>query len=136
MLKALEISPQGMAAHYLLGFNHLMQARPDKALDEFEREPIMMIRRLGLVLAYHVKGKVAQSDGALGELIKLDSAASACQIAWACAYRGEADRAFAWLERASDQRDHGLATLKTHPLLRDLHPDPRWLPFLKKMGLS
>ena len=39
------------------------------------------------------------------------------------------------LERAYKQRDGGLAEMKGDPLLRNLHGDPRWPAFLKKMRL-
>jgi len=65
-----------------------------------------------------------------------DSKTAACQIAHAHAYRGESDRAFEWLERAYDERGIGLAWSKTHPLLRNVHGDPRWRPFLEKMAVT
>lgn len=40
-----------------------------------------------------------------------------------------------WVERAYAQHDPGLISMKVDPLLRSLHDDPRWQPFLKKMGL-
>jgi len=51
------------------------------------------------------------------------------------AFRGEADRAFEWLERAYAQRDSGLAEMKGDPLLKSLERDPRYAAFLKKMRL-
>ena len=46
------------------------------------------------------------------------------------------DFAFAWLERAYDQRDAGIFWTKVDPLLQSLHADPRWLPFLRRLGLA
>jgi hypothetical protein len=48
--------------------------------------------------------------------------------------RGEKDAAFEWLERAFAQRDSGLAFMRGHAQLGSLHDDPRWRPFLAKMG--
>jgi len=59
----------------------------------------------------------------------------AFQIAEIYAYRGEADKAFEWLERAYKQRDGGLSQMKGDPLLSSLERDPRWHAFLKKMKL-
>jgi hypothetical protein len=50
-------------------------------------------------------------------------------------FRGEADRAFEWLERAYAQRDGGLTEMKGNPLLKNLERDPRYAAFLKKMRL-
>ena len=51
------------------------------------------------------------------------------------AYRGEIDQAFDWLDRAYDNRDNGLPNAGVTPLLVNLHDNPRWVPFLDKMGL-
>ena len=42
----------------------------------------------------------------------------AYQIAAVYAFRGEADRAFEWLDRAYVQRDGGLTEMKGDPLLK------------------
>ncbi|HTF66356.1 MAG TPA: hypothetical protein VK638_27100, partial [Edaphobacter sp.] len=57
------------------------------------------------------------------------------QIAQVYAYRGEADKSFEWLERASEQRDPGLPELKSNPLFKTLHHEPRYSDLLKKMHL-
>jgi hypothetical protein len=60
----------------------------------------------------------------------------AFQIAEIYAYRGEADKAFEWLERAYKQRDGGLSTMKGDPLLRNIEHDPRYRAFVVKMKLA
>jgi hypothetical protein len=40
------------------------------------------------------------------------------------------------MERAYAQHDPGLISMKVDPLLHRLHEDPRWQPFLEKMGLA
>lgn len=52
------------------------------------------------------------------------------------AVRGEADNAFAWIERAYTARDSGLAFCKVARLFEPLHNDSRWPLFLKKMGFD
>jgi hypothetical protein len=54
----------------------------------------------------------------------------------ALAYRGEADRAFEWLDRAVQYDDPNLGALAVYPLFANLHSDPRWLPFLRKVGIA
>src|SRR5713101_4245377 len=73
---------------------------------------------------------------ALRELIEKYAEREALQIAEAYACRGDADSALEWLERAYVQRDPGLRWVKPDPLVRDLHADPRWPPFLEKTGLA
>jgi len=132
----LDISPSGGLAHHLLGLAHLLKGKPEKALAEMEQEPEEVFRLLGFALAHHGANRAPESNAALRQLIEKDSKTAACQIAHAYAYRGESDRAFEWLERAYVERDIGLAWSKAHPLLRNVHGDPRWLPFLEKMGLG
>jgi serine/threonine-protein kinase len=55
-------------------------------------------------------------------------------VADACAWRGDADRAFAWLERAHERRV-GLSEVKADPLLRKIRGDPRYAALLRTMRL-
>ena len=135
LARMLEISPQCGLAHYMLGYVHLMQGAPKEALVEFEQESIRKFRLLGLTLAHHAQGRMTQSDEALRELVERESDVGACQIAWAYAYRGDADRAFEWLDRAYARRDTP-SWMSRHPLLFSLHADSRWQPFLHKLGLA
>jgi adenylate cyclase len=59
----------------------------------------------------------------------------AYQIAQAHAFRGEADLAFKWLERAYDQRDGGVSDIKSDRAMRKLVGDPRYKAFLRKLKL-
>jgi len=80
--------------------------------------------------------RVPESDAALEELIAIASETGAYQIAEIYGYRNDKDRAFEWLERARRQRDAGLPGLRADTLLRNLHDDPRWDAFLRKMDLA
>jgi hypothetical protein len=59
----------------------------------------------------------------------------AYQIAEVYGYRGQLDKSFQWLERAYNQRDPGLPSIKVDPLLKNLRHDPRYIEFVKKMRL-
>lgn len=134
ILKSLELNPHGGFGHYYLGDICLAQGRLDEALAAAGREIHDTFRLLGLANVYHAQGRHSESDAALRELMTRD--AVAFQIAEALAYRGDADRAFAWLERAYEQRDAGMSMLRASPSLRRLHGDPRWWPFVEKVGLA
>ena len=47
-----------------------------------------------------------------------------------------ADEAFEWLERALKERDGGVLEVRAGPLFEPLRSDPRWKPFLRRVGLS
>jgi TolB-like protein/Tfp pilus assembly protein PilF/DNA-binding XRE family transcriptional regulator len=134
--RALELNPGSGLLHTVLGTLRLEQQQPDDALAAFERETVPALRLLGRVMALHELGRHAERDAALSELIAVGADDGALQVAEAYAWLGDADNAFDWLERAWRQRDSGLAQLQSWPLLRNLHDDPRWLPFLERMGFS
>jgi len=80
--------------------------------------------------------RIPESDAALARLIERSADTAAYQIGEIHAYREDKDRAFEWLARARKQRDPGLASLRIDPFLANLHDDPRWSAFVRKMGLA
>jgi hypothetical protein len=52
------------------------------------------------------------------------------------AFRGEADRAFEWLDKAVQYKDPGLVQIPAQSEFANIHDDPRWLPFLESIGKS
>ncbi len=133
--KALELNPKYPGAHMWLALVQLLRSNPSAALEEAEREEDGMWRQVALALAYHALGRARESDAALAGLVAEHAVHAAYQIAEVRAFRGEADEAFAWLERAHAQRDGGLSAIKGDPLLRSLSKDPRHAAFLGKMRL-
>ena len=83
---------------------------------------------------YHTLGRKADSDAALAETVTKYASDSAFNIAYILAWRNERDRAFQWLDKAVTQEDPGLSEIAYNPLFANLHDDPRWLPFLRKIG--
>jgi tetratricopeptide (TPR) repeat protein len=133
--KALEISPNYAAAHLALAVAYLVQSHPREALDEVQSEKNASWRLIGFPLVYHAMGQKKEADAALADLIARLSMDAAYQIAEVYAFRGEADSAFQWLDRAFSQRDGGLTEIKGDPLMKSLEHDPRYLEFLKRMRL-
>ncbi len=133
--KTLELSPEHPLARTTLARVYLAQARPQQALAEMEHQAELFWRLYGLALAHHALGQKKESDAALAEMIEKDQDTAAFQIAEVYAFRGEADRAFEWLERAYVQRDPGCPQVKGDPLMKNIERDPRYAAFLKKMRL-
>jgi len=133
--KGLELDPQFPWLHTVLSRVYLARSRPQEALAEAERDTESVFRLQGLALAHHALAQKQESNRALAELIARHHLHAAFQIAEVYAFRGEADAAFTWLDRAYAQRDGGLSEMKGDPLLKNLERDPRYAAFLKKMHL-
>jgi TolB-like protein/DNA-binding winged helix-turn-helix (wHTH) protein/Tfp pilus assembly protein PilF len=132
--KGLELDPDSAGVHILLSQVYLMQGRPQDALLEIERIHYASYRACLYALAYHALGREKDSDAALSELMKYH-ASSAFEIAAVYAFRNQPDKAFEWLDRAYAQHDLNLNWTKAEPLLKNLHNDPRFAAFLKKLNL-
>ena len=105
------------------------------ALEEVKKEPKAVLRLLGLTIIYHTLGRNAESDAALAAAIK-EHSDWAYNVAYALAWRNERDRAFEWLDKAVAQYDPGLSEMAPEPLFTNLHEDPRWRPFLRRLGMA
>ncbi len=132
--RSLEISPESEAVHYYLGVARLLEGRPRDALSGFERAG-SVFSLTGMAIAEHELGRPDESRRALDELIARHAHSAAIQIAGVFAWRGEKDRAFAWLDRAYAQRDSGCGDLEWSPLFDKVRDDPRFAALLKKLNL-
>jgi len=133
---ALKLSPDYLGAYFHMGVAQLLRGDAAAALASMQSEKYEVYRLLGLAMAHHALGDTAASDAALAETIERFERDWAYNIAFVLAYRDEADRAFAWLEKAAAYNDTGLAEVVRQPLFQNLFDDPRWLPFLESIGKS
>jgi tetratricopeptide (TPR) repeat protein len=130
----LSLAPGRGAVHAQLGNTLLLKGDAQGALAEIEQEPSENWKMIGLPMAYHALGRKADSDAALAALIAKDEKDGPYNIAYVYAYRGEADQAFAWLDKSVEYGDPGLGDIVSDNLFDKIHADPRWLPFLRKIG--
>ncbi len=134
--KALEISPEQARASRNLGFVYLLSGRHADALAAFQGSSNELFRLMGAALVEHELGHRDASQRALEQILSQPIRLPASyQIAQVYAWRGEADRAFEWLEHAVEYRDAGLGYLKYDPFLRKIRGDPRYAEILRKMNL-
>jgi adenylate cyclase len=131
-----ELNPSAPWAHAGLGLAYLLQNKFEEAATEAQADAADWARLLVVSCARWSQKRVQDSDAALDKLIKNYGETAAYQVAEVCAWRGENDKAFEWLERARRQRDPGLVGSQHDPLLKNLHADPRWNTFLHTMGLA
>ncbi len=131
--KALQLSPKRVIAHYNIAVAYLLKGQNELALSEIEQESSDNFRLIGRCMVLHSLGQNAAALQHLNELIAQYEKDSAFNIAYVLAWRGEADRAFEWLQKAVEYRDPGLAEILVEPMLVKLHRDPRWLAFLRQI---
>jgi tetratricopeptide (TPR) repeat protein len=130
----LSLAPGRGNAHAQLGTALLLKDDAQGALAEIEQETSEVWKMIGLPMAYHALGRKADSDAALAALIAKNEREGPYNMAYVYAFRGEADKAFAWLDKAIEYGDGGLGEIVTENLFDKIHADPRWLPFLRKLG--
>jgi adenylate cyclase len=131
---ALNLAPGQGGARTELGYALLLKGDAPGALSEIEQETSETWKMEGLPIAYHALGRGADSNAALAAMIAKYERDSPYNIAYVYAFRGEADQAFAWLDKAVEYGDPGISEIVTETLFDKIHADPRWLAFLRKLG--
>lgn len=132
--KSLELEPAAVFTHEHLGEAMLLSGDLDGALAEMQQEPHDTMRRLGHAFVYAAIGRREESQRLLEEVGR-NHPDFASPVAAGYAQLGKTDEAFEWLHRALQERDGGVLEV-WWLLFRLLHTDPRWLPFLRQIGLS
>jgi len=135
-LSLLQLYPEYGGVNSSAGLAHLYIGQFDAALEDMQREANEGYRLGGLALVYWAMGRRSDSDAALHSLSDKFGSIDAYGIAAVHAYRGEIDDAFRWLDRAYQGHVYGMLSVKTDPLLRNLHGDPRFGELLGRMRLT
>ncbi|MBK5097800.1 MAG: tetratricopeptide repeat protein, partial [Gemmatimonadetes bacterium] len=133
---ALTLSPHAAWMRHAIGVSLIWRGEPEAALAVIQQESVENWKLMGLAVAYHALGRAAESEAALNELIDNYEPGWAYHIALVTAFRGEADRAFEWLDRAAEYNEPLLGLIAVAKLADNIHDDPRWLPFLESIGYS
>jgi TolB-like protein/Tfp pilus assembly protein PilF len=113
----------------------LRRGMPEDALTRAENMPGSMgswIRGF----AYHDLARPADVDFELKQLESSGATEAAYIMASLYAYRGDADAAFGWLERSFESGDTNLVEMRDKYFWEKIHDDPRWQPFLARIGIS
>jgi len=133
--KSAELQPAGAGNHRFQVLIAVQRGDGDAALRQAQLEPDEGFRRFELALAHYARGDRPAADVALADLLAKAREGFAYQIAEVYAVRGEADKAFEWLQVSFDDRDAGMLGLLVDPLLRGLRNDSRYKNLLAKLGL-
>ncbi len=130
----LRLSPGRGGAHAQLGMVLLQKGDAPAALAEIEQEKNEPWRMIALPMAYCALGRAADADAARDALIAKYEKDWSYNIAYVYAFCGQSDKAFEWLDKAVAYQDAGLSEIVPQTLFDKIHSDPRWLPFLRKLG--
>jgi TolB-like protein/DNA-binding winged helix-turn-helix (wHTH) protein/Tfp pilus assembly protein PilF len=134
LARSLQLGPNERHAVFHLGTSYLLEGQPQAALKAYERGG-GLFRLTGMAIALHELGREAEAAALLDTLVGRYAHSGAYQVAQVYAWRGDRERAFAWLERAGEQHDAGLIYLKFDPLMQKLRGDPRYTAWLERMRL-
>jgi adenylate cyclase len=134
--RVVELIPAAPWSHAGLGLAFIVKGKFEEAAVAAKDDAAEGNRLLVVAMARWSQKRIPEADAALARLIESSADTGAYQIAEVYAYRGDKDRAFEWLERARRQRDGSLGFMRCDPFIANLHEDPRWDVFLRKMGLA
>jgi serine/threonine-protein kinase len=142
LLKTLELDPGFLPARMFLGEAYEQTGMFAKAIGEFEetvtssgRQPIYLA---GLGHAYAASGKRDEALETIQELNRLSTEHFVTPRGVAEIYVGLGDKeqAFAWLDRAFEQRSGWLLHVKENPRYDSLRTDPRYTDLVRRMNLQ
>jgi len=140
--KTLELDPNFWIAHHFLGEVCIQKQKYFEAIVEFSKaRELSGGNSLPLSMtgyAWVLAGDVAKARAVLKELKSLSSQryVPPTNVAVLCYAVGEKDEAFAWLEKAYQDRDMRLCRLKVDPRWDSMRSDPRFIEILKRIGLQ
>jgi TolB-like protein/DNA-binding winged helix-turn-helix (wHTH) protein/tetratricopeptide (TPR) repeat protein len=138
--QALELDPNFAPAHGYLGRAYEAKGMYPEAIRELEKSVRASARPNDLgSLAYAYAG-AGRRDEARKLITEFERRAQsgyfpAWEIAIAYAGMGDRDQAFAWLEKAYEERCPWFIHLETEPRFESLHDDPRFQSLVRRVGL-
>ncbi len=140
--KTLEMDPNNPGALISVGWTYLSKGSPEKALAHFQEVRSALGKDTGPGLlaaigyAYALSGQKDKAVAILGELKKLSQERYVSPYAFAIVYvgLGDKDRAFAYLEKAFEERSSAATYLKIDIALDPLRPDPRFQTLLRRLN--
>jgi TolB-like protein len=131
----LHLNPRLAWAHSALALVLLYRHEPEAALAMARQETDELARSQVLIDVFWALDRRVEADAQLENLKARYGDSQAFVIAERYAVRNEKDEAFKWLDRAYDNRVPEVTWIATDESLRNLHGDPRWTAFLRKINL-
>src|ERR1700733_487214 len=140
--RTLELDEHFAPAHQTLGWMYLHSGKQKEAIREFqhalERSGVEDTdNQLDLGFACAISGQQEEARRILVKLEQMHQQGIAPSASVAILYGalGESDQAFAWLEKAYQERDPQLTYLKAGRRFEPMRKDPRFGQFVRRVGL-
>jgi TolB-like protein/Tfp pilus assembly protein PilF len=142
-LEAIDMDPTFPQAHLFLGMAYAAQGKRQEAVKALDRD-----REISggekpeidswLAVGYALAGERERARQIYADMLTQQRSrfVSPFPLACICFVLGDVDRGFEWLSEGYTQRDHRMSYLKVHPACDGVRNDPRYLYWLKKMGLD
>jgi eukaryotic-like serine/threonine-protein kinase len=140
--KTIEIDSNFGHAHRLLGEAYRQKVMFEDAIVEMQKAVtlsgtgrVYYLGQLGNV--YAVSGKRNEALRIIDELMELSQRRYVSPSSFAIVYigLGDKDQAFAWLEKAYEERSTFLTEFKVEPMFDSLRSDPRFQDLLRRVNL-
>jgi TolB-like protein/Flp pilus assembly protein TadD len=138
--KALDIDPNHFLLHLRLGLVYVQQKRFHEAIGEMEKGVSLSGKSTetltGLAQAYAAAEMKAPMQEIVDSLVRESKAryVSPYNLGRVYGSLGDNQQAFAWLEKAYDERHPDLIELATEPSFDSLRSDPRFRQLLARAG--
>jgi Flp pilus assembly protein TadD len=140
--ETLELDAHFAPAHQTLGWVYLHSGKQEEAIREFQNALQLSGTedtdlQLDLGFAYAVTGKRDEARRILAKLEKLheQGVVPSGSVAILHGALGESNEAFAWLEKAYEERDPQLTYIKAGRRFEPLRKDPRFEQLVHRVGL-
>jgi tetratricopeptide (TPR) repeat protein len=141
--KTIEMDPSFFPSHFFLGWwTYPEMAMFEEAFAEAQKAIELTggasITKASLGYAYAMAGRSEEARKILAELAEISNKTYVSPVAIAVIHArlGEKDKAFKYLEKAYEIRDHWMDYLKVLRMFGPLRGDPRFADLLKKMNLA
>ncbi len=144
--KIIDLEPNFPAAHSVLGNAYAQQGMYEPAMAEYQKvlelsKGVAVVETAMKVVVAHAYARWGKSSKAIKMLDEVTKASatgtnvSPYSIAGIYAALGQSEPAFEWLNKAYEQRDLQLVSLKVAPTLDNVRSDPRFTDLVRRVGL-
>ena len=142
-LETIDMDPMYPQAHTFLGMAYAGKGMIEEAVKALDRDREISGGKKAEIeyligVAYALAGQEDRARKTYASMVEQSKSEfiSPFALACICFVLGDVDRGFEWLAEGYEQRDPGMSWLKVNPACDGVRSDPRYLEYLKKMGLS